>query len=172
MTALLASLLLAQAPCLSAAGLTRCAATPAGTCLSSYGEVVCADPPRIVFRVTPTPPKVECVAAYGRIACGYHCVASYGEVACAETPWGVCKASYGQVRCADPSPEAFDFGEPPPMDCLASGGLIACGYHCVASGGLVKCASSPAAQCLASGGQITCGGEQPEPRPHHHHHRR
>lgn len=85
--------------CKAAYGKVACAQTPWGRCIASYGNVTCADPARIAFRGAP-PPKMDCVEAYGKTACGYDCKTAYGEVACARAPWGRCVASYGKIACS------------------------------------------------------------------------
>ena len=86
--------------CRAAYGQVDCAKTPSGVCAAAFGRVVCWDPPRITYGWR----KAECVARYGRVACGYHCKAAFGQVACAQTPEGVCARGEGRVVCWDPPP--------------------------------------------------------------------
>jgi hypothetical protein len=149
--------------CVSGYGQLKCAATPLGVCKAAYGEVRCWDPDRAVLEnATRRTPAAQCLANYGKIACGWSCVANYGEVKCAQTPSGVCVADYGKLHCEDPEPA---IRTPPPrmnrapvpqQQCLSQYGTTVCGYGCVAGYGQVRCSRVPGGVCAAAYGSITC----------------
>jgi hypothetical protein len=88
--------------CVAEYGEVRCAATPMGACITSYGQVVCWDPePEVAQAYGRRGPPGQCIAEYGSVACGYNCVASYGQLRCARTPDDICQANYGQIQCTD-----------------------------------------------------------------------
>jgi hypothetical protein len=87
--------------CVTAAGTTKCANTPAGACGSVAGTITCNDPPsHLAF--LPQTTRMECLSAAGTMACGYSCRAASGEVRCAATPSGTCAVAAGAVTCYDP----------------------------------------------------------------------
>lgn len=158
------AVLMSQAPrvdCLSSLGQTKCSKTPWGRCIAAYGQLVCADPAPEVVSQRRALPRLECVAQYGVIRCGYGCVASYGQVKCAATPEGRCLAAYGQITCSEGAAQVRGGRRGAampvqPQECLAEYGQTKCGYGCAAGYGQVKCASRPGGRCIAAYGQVTC----------------
>lgn len=85
--------------CVAAFGQVKCAESPWGACKAAFGEIVCADPPAWARRGRPV--KVQCEAAFGKIACGYGCVSAFGDIRCAKSPRGTCQAAYGDIVCSE-----------------------------------------------------------------------
>lgn len=148
--------------CTAGGGEVKCAATPLGACVSAYGEVTCWDPSAAVLRAaTQRTAPAQCVAASGKVACGWSCVAHAGEVRCAQTPGGVCAGNGGQIVCSEAvaQPRYDDrprYRDVPQQECLSKYGKTVCGYGCVAGYGEVKCATRPGGVCQAAYGEITC----------------
>lgn len=140
-------------------GQTRCTRTPFGRCTSQFGQVVCWDPPPgLIALLGDDVPRPQCIANFGKVACGYHCEAQFGDVKCAQTPYGMCGSQFGKVECFDPPLQSLSLvdGEPPAAQCLANFGQIQCGYGCVGNFGQVRCAQTPLGSCTASHGEVTC----------------
>lgn len=90
--------------CVTAAGRTVCAETPAGVCIAKGAVAKCFDPNIAVLCAYGADIKrPSClVDALGQIACGYDCKATNGKIQCAATPRGHCNELSGAVTCSDP----------------------------------------------------------------------
>lgn len=170
--ALLASVALSQVPpsqcvstsgnaacgydCKTTSGQAACAQTPWGACVTTSGQIFCNDPPYEVLNSGLELPQMECVTTSGIGACGYDCKTTSGKAACAQTPWGRCVTTSGKIFCGDPAPYVLRAGPPPPIQCVTTSGVGACGYDCKTTSGKARCASEPWGRCIAASGQITC----------------
>ena len=145
--------------CVAGNGEVRCAQTPRGTCTSRAGEVVCADPPAVVYAVYGAEtPAVQCKSSGIHQACGYGCVALPEGVRCARTPAGVCRAESGRVTCFDPPDWALcSWGrELPAPTCRGSESGPVCGYACKSVFGRTGCAGSPDGLCHVAEQGVVC----------------
>jgi hypothetical protein len=86
--------------CTAGFGDVQCSETDAGACIAAFGRVLCWDAPHRYRRLAREMDPVQCVAAYGDLACGYGCTSGFGEVKCSPRPGGSCMAADGHVTCA------------------------------------------------------------------------
>jgi len=145
--------------CLASFGEVRCAQRPDGMCIAGVGTVACWDGPPLLRAVfLDRPPRPQCVASAGQVACGYQCVVNYDRVLCAQTPFGACKANEGRLVCWDPPGQIIaSLGlRTPRATCISNYGKVACGYDCVANFGMVRCAKTPNGFCRAERDQLIC----------------
>lgn len=136
-----------------------CARTPRGVCKSAYDRVTCSDPPSAAYFVFGKEvPQPTCDAFGGKVFCGYSCRSTLDRAACARTPFGVCDEREGTLSCFDPPPQVICkyLKRTPKPTCLASFGVLACGYNCKAVGGSTACAKSPEGSCDTEGGGPVC----------------
>ena len=145
--------------CAVQAGKVKCARTPAGTCGTRSGEIVCFDPPPQVYAVYgKATPRAECKGYDQDVACGYKCTQGAGQVACNATPLGVCKSDGLQLKCFDPPAQTLcAWGKAlPPLQCMMSDGHPVCGYGCTKSYAKAACAATPKGLCKVFDTEVHC----------------
>lgn len=146
--------------CVSNYGSAQCAQTPFGACRANEGKLVCWDPPaRVMLRDKKQTPEASCIAAYGKVACGYHCEANQGVLRCATTPEGLCRRERDTVVCWDPPPEADAVAYEPATEraCLEAEQGRLCGFRCLATRQRAQCGRGRNDSCqVRPDGTIAC----------------
>jgi hypothetical protein len=152
--------------CIVAQGITSCAKTPIGVCISRNGATTCFDPPVAAFAVLRARvPAPDCEDDGSVPGCGYFCAHDSGRVICATTPFGNCIAREGQLLCFDPPAAALcALGETVEHPrCVYDLGQVACGYDCKSASGKLACARTPYGSCNNSGPTGVVCFDPPQP---------
>ena len=144
--------------CLISHDRVQCAQTPFGVCRANAGTVLCWDPPaHVIAEKAYATPQPGCVAAFDKVACGYHCEAKEGSIRCAQTPDGICER-LGELSCWDPPPKnTTAFASGATVACFDANGGRSCGYRCIGTARQSGCGSSPKDYCfLSSQDRVVC----------------
>ncbi|MBI5537359.1 MAG: hypothetical protein HY898_31845 [Deltaproteobacteria bacterium] len=145
--------------CTTAYERPQCAQTPFGACRANEGRAVCWDPPgQIIASMGLRTPAATCMAAYGKVVCGYSCAAYDGLVRCSQTPGGFCRAERGTVVCWDPPLESIPAVLDPNAElaCMEAAGARTCGFRCLSTRDKIACGADRRESCRLEPQGIEC----------------